>query len=169
MIEANYGIKIRRITKRNPQTNAIVERAHQTIGNIIRNFSIATNDDIDDDDLWSGILGAVAFGLRATVHTTSKATPMQLVFGRDAILNIQHAANWKFIKDRKQSIFNYNNRKENKKRIPYEYRVKVLVMVKGEHDSVTNVPIVRPATAWQSLHADQKYITHWGLVVINPN
>ena len=42
-------------------------------------------------------------------------------------------------------------------------------MVKGEHDSVTNVPIVRPATAWQSLHADQKYITHWGLVVINPN
>ena len=92
MIEANYGIKIRRITKRNPQANAIVERAHQTIGNIIRNFSIATNDDIDDDDLWSGILGAVAFGLRATVHTTSKATPMQLVFGRDAILNSQHTA-----------------------------------------------------------------------------
>ncbi len=84
MVEANYGIKIRRITKRNPQANAIVERAHQIIGNIIRNFFIANNDDIDDDDLWSGILGAVAF---------SKATPMQLVFGRDAILNIQHAVN----------------------------------------------------------------------------
>ena len=73
MIEANYGIKIRRITKRNPQANAIVKRAHQTIGTIIRNFSIATNDDIDDDDLWSGILGAVAFGLRATVYTSSKS------------------------------------------------------------------------------------------------
>ena len=33
MIEANYGIKICRITKRNPQANAIVERAHGTSDN----------------------------------------------------------------------------------------------------------------------------------------
>eukprot|EP00957_Ditylum_brightwellii_P101969 7772085-Ditylum_brightwellii.AAC.1 len=34
------------------------------------------------------ILSAVRFVTRATVHTTMQATPMQLVFGRDAILNV---------------------------------------------------------------------------------
>jgi len=122
MIEANCGIKIRRITKRNPTANAIVERAHQTIENIIRNFSIANNDDIDDDDLWSGILGAVAFSLRAIVHTTSKAMPMQLVFVSRCHSQHPACSELNFIRGRKQSLI----RKDNRKRIPYEYKVKGL-------------------------------------------
>jgi hypothetical protein len=35
---------------------------------------------------WTGIIAAVSFVIRATVHTTLKAKPMQLVFCRDAIL-----------------------------------------------------------------------------------
>jgi transposase InsO family protein len=35
MIEKDYGIKIKGTTVRNPQANAIIERVHQTIGNII--------------------------------------------------------------------------------------------------------------------------------------
>ena len=46
---------------------------------------------------WDGILSAAMFALRATYHTTLQATPMQLVFGRDAILNTQFKANWKLI------------------------------------------------------------------------
>ena len=42
-----------------PQANAIVERVHQTIGNMIRTFELYDNDRIDDDDPWSGILTAV--------------------------------------------------------------------------------------------------------------
>jgi hypothetical protein len=34
-----YGLKLKPITTRNPQANAIIERVHQTIGNIIRTFS----------------------------------------------------------------------------------------------------------------------------------
>jgi transposase InsO family protein len=35
MIKKDYGIEGKSITVRNPQANAIVERVHQVIGNII--------------------------------------------------------------------------------------------------------------------------------------
>jgi RNase H-like domain found in reverse transcriptase/Reverse transcriptase (RNA-dependent DNA polymerase)/Integrase zinc binding domain len=135
MMVDDYGVKKKPITKRNPQANAIVERVHQTIGNMIRTFSVADNPDIVENDPWTGILNAVAFAVRATVHTTSQATPMQLVFGRDAILNIPMQANWKHIEQRKQALIIANNRRENSKRIPHQYRVGDQVLVKKEWDS----------------------------------
>ena len=80
-------------------------------------------------ETWDGILSAAMFALRATVHTTTQATPMQLVFGRDAILNIQFEADWEYIKNRKQKQINYNNKRENSGRVPYEYQVNQLVML----------------------------------------
>jgi transposase InsO family protein len=97
----DYGIKRRPITVRNPQANAIVERVHQVIGNIIRTFELQTNY-LDEDDPWKGILSATAFAIRCTYHTTLRSTPGQLVFGRDLIFNIQHAANWDIIRQQKQ-------------------------------------------------------------------
>eukprot|EP00957_Ditylum_brightwellii_P163745 12466150-Ditylum_brightwellii.AAC.1 len=64
MIASDYGVKKKPITARNPQV-------HGT--------------SIDEKDPWTGIFGALRFATRATVHTTMQATPMQLVFGRDAI------------------------------------------------------------------------------------
>jgi transposase InsO family protein len=54
MIKNDYGIKGKPITVRNPQANAIVERVHQVIGNIIRKFELESNY-LDDDDPWKGI------------------------------------------------------------------------------------------------------------------
>ena len=54
MIEKDYGIKLKRITARNPQANAIIERAHQTIGNVLRTFQVQ-NTILDKDDPWSGL------------------------------------------------------------------------------------------------------------------
>jgi transposase InsO family protein len=50
MIKNDYGIIGKHITVRNPQTNAIVERVHQVIGNIIRTFELDSNY-LDEDDL----------------------------------------------------------------------------------------------------------------------
>ena len=83
MIKNDYGIKVKPITTRNPQANAIVERVHQTIGNMIRTFELYDNDGIDDDDPWSGILAVVMAAVCSTYSTTMQATPMQLVFGRN--------------------------------------------------------------------------------------
>ena len=39
------------------------------------------------------------------------------------IFNIQHSANWEYIKKRKQHLIDKNNERENAKRIPHEYKV----------------------------------------------
>ena len=128
MISDDYGITKRPITVRNPQTNSIIERIHQTLGNIIRTFELHNEADVTQDT-WKGVLSAAMFALRATYHTTTQATPMQLVFGRDAILNVQFQADWKYIKDRKQKLINSNNARENSNRIPYTYQVNQQVML----------------------------------------
>jgi len=129
MIVNDYGIKKKPITTRNPQANAILERIHQTIGNMLRTLRVQEAE-VDEEDPWSGILSAIAFATRATIHTTSRATPMQLVFGRDAIFNVKHLANWKYIQDRKQALINLNNKKENSSRRPHQYQVGARVIVK---------------------------------------
>ena len=126
MVRDDCGIKRKPITTRNPQANSMIERAHQTIANIIRTVS---RDDLDESDPWSGVLAATMFALRATHHTTLQASPMQLVFGRDAILNLKFSANWQFIKEQKQKLIHKNNQNENAKRIPHCYKVGDRVLV----------------------------------------
>ena len=132
MLQEDYGIPVNKITPRNPQANAILERIHQTIGNMIRTTRMHSNPDLDMDDPFSGILSAVAFATRATVHTTLGATPSQLVFGRDAILNTNFEANWALIKDRKQKQINKNNTKENKTRKPHVYQVNDQILIAND-------------------------------------
>ena len=87
MIKHDYNIKRKVITTRNPQANSILERVHQTVGNILRTFRMHDST-LDKNDPWGGILSAIMFAIRATVHTVTQMSPMQLAFGRDAILNI---------------------------------------------------------------------------------
>ena len=93
----------------NPQANAIVERAHQMLRNLIRSFELQDNPYLDSDDPWSGILAAAVFAMCSTYHTTLRAMPGQLVFGRDMILNMQYLADWTAIKARKQQLICKNN------------------------------------------------------------
>ena len=51
-------------------------------------------------DAWAGVLSALAFAMRATVHTTNRATASQLVFNRDAMRNVGFEADWLHIKAR---------------------------------------------------------------------
>ena len=66
------------------------------------------------DNPFKEILSAIFFAIRATVHTTLQATPSQLVFGRDHILNIKYEANWKQICKQKQKLISKNDKLENK-------------------------------------------------------
>ena len=87
-------------------------------------------DDLPGFNPFGGILSAVMFAMRATVHTTTRATPAQLVFNRDAIHNVRFEADWKYIRDRKQQLIDQNNARANAKRKPYEYKVGEKVVVK---------------------------------------
>ena len=148
MIKEDYGIKGKPITVRNPQANAIVERIHQVIGNIIRTFELEDNY-LDEEDPWKGIISATSFAVRSTYHTTLQKTPGQLVFNRDMIFNIQHAANWKIIKQRKQKLINKNNERENSKRIPHEYKTGDLVLLRRGNENKYESPYSGPHTILQ--------------------
>jgi len=69
--------------------------------------------------------------MSSTVHTTARATPTQLVFGREAMLNASFQADWQFIKERKQRLIIQNNKCENAKRKPHKYNVGDAVVVKA--------------------------------------
>ena len=113
MIREDYDIKNKPINTTNPQANGILERVHQTIGSMIKSFRVHDTE-LDEEDPWTGILGAVMFATCATMYNKNRETLTQLGFGRDEILNIQHEANWHFIKERKQKLSNINNTNENK-------------------------------------------------------
>eukprot|EP00957_Ditylum_brightwellii_P168413 12819079-Ditylum_brightwellii.AAC.1 len=115
MVLKEYGVKKKHIIVRNPQANSIIEMIHQTIGNMIRPFEV-NNTDIDEKDPWTGILSAVRFATIAAVHTN-----MQLVFGREAILNDKHEADWNYTKQRRDELVRKNNEEENKKRKTHNY------------------------------------------------
>ena len=53
MCHNDYGLKRKPITTRNPHSNAIIKRIHQTIRNIIRTFDVSN---IVNNNPWSGAL-----------------------------------------------------------------------------------------------------------------
>ena len=127
-LQNEFGVIRKLITTRNPQANGMVERAHQTIHNMIAVQNVQRRQDLPGGD-WKGILSAVGFAMRATIHTTMRATPMQLVYGRDAIHNVRFEADWQYIKERRQKVILQNNQRENATRIPYTYTIGEQVMI----------------------------------------
>ena len=123
----SYGIKPKPSTSRNPQSNGVIERVHQTLHNMLRTFDLQLQR-FDPIEPWQGYLSAVAFGIRSTYHTTLKATPAELVYGRDMIFNRSHLPNWDLIRRQKQALIIKNNMRENSNRIKHKYRVGDLVL-----------------------------------------
>ena len=132
MCQNEYDVKRKPITTRNPQSNAIIERIHQTIGNIIRTFDVSN---IVNNDPWSGILAATMFAVRAKYHTKIQSSPMQLVFVRDAILNIKHVADWGI---------NHNNKRKNMRWNNHQYKVGEKILVKRNKNSKHKLEFVGP-------------------------
>ena len=148
MLRDDYNVKKNLITTRNPQANAICERAHQTVHNLIRTLKLHEEDDHSQArDLFEDALTAVRKAINSTVHTTLNATPTQLVFGRDSFLPVSFEADWSYIANRKQRLIVQNNKRENAKRIPYDYSVGDSVRIvhdphRKHGDDVTKGPFV---------------------------
>ena len=126
----DYGILCNSITIRNPQANAIVERLHQTIGNIMHTFNIQEMG-LDNENPWEGILSSTVFAIWSTAHTTTQHTSSQLVFGRDAILNINQEANWQLVEQHIQALINKADKKENRQRHSHVYHAEDKVLLKN--------------------------------------
>ena len=73
--------------------------------------------------------------MQSMVHTTTQATLMQLLFGRDAIMNLTFDANWHLIEQCKQNLINQSNSKENSKQVKHTYKINDSVLVKNEYST----------------------------------
>ena len=62
-------------TVKNPRANAIIERVHRVMGDMVR-VQLASRH--EHDDPVREMLSATAYGIRATVHGTTQYTPAQL-------------------------------------------------------------------------------------------
>ena len=111
---------------------------------MLRTKDLQTHE-FDDLDPWSELLASAAWAIRSTHHTTLQATPGQLVFGRDMLLNAKFIADWEAIRLRKQKDSDKNNARENGLRIPHDYQIgdKVLI-TNNDIDRKLNYPTKGP-------------------------
>lgn len=87
-------------TVKNPQASGIAERTHPTANRMIGCFDLNTLD-LDPKDPFGEIIARVGWAAGSMHHATLQATPGQLVFGRDVILNANFAAAWRNVCKRK--------------------------------------------------------------------
>ena len=127
----SYGIKSKQTTIKNPQANAILERVHLVIANMMRAREIDMADTIHEDDI-SDFLDDAAWAIRSTYHTTLKASPGAAIFGRDMLFNVPFVADWYKIGDHRQSRTDRDNKRENSKRIDFDYAVGMQVYIRKD-------------------------------------
>ncbi len=118
----SYGIKRKPTKIKNLQGNAILERVHQVLGQMLRTAEIDMADSVTPNDL-DVFLDNVAWAICPTNHTVLKASPGVAIFGRDMIFDIPFIANWNKIGDYRQRQTDLSTERENKKRVNYDYKV----------------------------------------------
>ena len=140
----DFSIKPTPTSIKNPQANAAVERVHQVLGNMLRTQDLS-NQILDYINPWGNILSSIAWAVRSSYHSVLEATPAQLVFGRDMVVNLQFAADWQAITKKKQSQVNKDNIRENSKRVAHDYRPGDQVLVtKDGHFRKLDAPYQGP-------------------------
>jgi hypothetical protein len=131
----SWGIKDVPTTSRNPTANAICERMHQTVGNILRTmiYTDSPNTVTEARRLVDKALATAMHAMCASVSTTLGSLPGALVFGRDMFLNIPLIADWHLIAQRREQLVNESLRRQNLKRRRYDYIVGQRIL-KKVHD-----------------------------------
>ena len=122
-------------TVKNPQSNAIVERMHQSISTMIA-ISLRENPPNKFEEISSLVHNkcmAAQYAIRATVNTTLKNTPGELAFGRNMLHPFPSKIDWSQLLKHKQERINNINQRENQGRKEFDYQVgqKVLILNKN--------------------------------------
>ena len=124
----SYSIKRKPTTIKNPQSNAILERVHGVLGDMMRTSNI-NNLETVDEHLIDEFLTNAAWAIRSTHHSVLQASPGQAIFGRDMLFDIPYLCDWSEIGRRRQQLVDRSNRRENKKRVPFDYEVGQKAMI----------------------------------------
>jgi hypothetical protein len=126
------GIKDVPTTVKNPQSNAICERMHQTVANSLRclTYTNPPNNMAEANTMVDDCLALAMRAQRTAIHTALRLSPGAFVFQRDMLLDIPLIANMEIIRERRQHLINEQLRRHNAKRISYDYLVNDLILIK---------------------------------------
>jgi hypothetical protein len=89
-----------------------------------------------------------AWAICSTYHTVLKAFPGTSIFGQDMLFDVPFVADWKQIGDYRQHQTDRSNKRENKKRFDYDYKVgdKILILKDGILSKTESKWIKQPLT-----------------------
>ena len=112
---------------RDPQSNTICKRMHQTIRDILR-VVLHTNPPRNMDatnQIMDNALATCMHATRCAVSFLIRTTPAALVYGRDMIMDVplNLIANLALIRDGQQQMIDRNLVEQNKKRIEHHLRI----------------------------------------------
>ena len=122
MLES-YGVKSKPTTVKNQQANAIHERVHLMIAEMLRTQELVVPHDSTVMAEVRRLLQSVAYALRATTNTVTKYSSGQLIFGRDMLIHQSDIVDWDTVRSRKRAQQIRDNERENSKRANYTWKV----------------------------------------------
>jgi hypothetical protein len=126
-----YGIKHKPTSVKNPQANAILERIHAVLGNMLRTSELNMAKLVKASDI-KIFLSDAAWAVCSANHTVLKASPGAAIFGQDMLFDIPFIADWQKIGEHRQRPTDLNNARENKGKIDYDYKVGQKVLIRKE-------------------------------------
>jgi hypothetical protein len=108
---------------KNPQSNAVCERMHQTVRNVLRMLLHGNplQNIVNAAQYVVEALSIAMHAMQAGVHSTLGSSPGNLVFNRDMFLNIPLISDWHAITQRREHLIHENLMRENQKRRGYDY------------------------------------------------
>ena len=112
------GIQAVPTTTKNPQANAVCERMHSTVGDMLRSIisSHPPGDVAEAYEIVDSALASAQYAIRSAIHRTLQISPGALVFHRDMLMPIPIIADYNVLRNRRQTIIDENNRRENLRR-----------------------------------------------------
>jgi hypothetical protein len=86
---------------KNPQANAMLERVHQVLGQMLRTAEINMVESVTPADI-DVFLDNAAWAICSTYHTVLKASPGAAIFGCNMLFDIPFIAYWPKIREHRQ-------------------------------------------------------------------
>jgi hypothetical protein len=128
----SYGIKRKPTMIKNTQANAILERVHQVLTQMLRKAELNVAKSVTPNDV-DVFLDNAAWAIRSTYCIVLKASPGVAIFGCDMLFDIPFITNWNKIGDYGQYHTNLNTACKNSMPVDYDYKIgdKVLLRQDG--------------------------------------